>query len=132
MVRRRKAPIFGIHSVQHPAVYVALAFAIAGAAWVVAVILGEGSQPYVAISLGKEVSMKWSAWIRQIHRWVSIVFVAVVIGIFIAVGVGEKPANWVYLSPLLPLALLALTGLYLFALPYAAKWRSKRQPFANE
>ncbi len=76
--------------------------------------------------------MNWNAWIRQIHRWVSIIFVAVVIGIFIAVGVGEKPPTWVYLSPLLPLALLALTGLYMFVLPYAAKWRGKRQPVADE
>ena len=28
---------------------------------------------------------------------------------------------------LLPLALLFFTGLYLFALPYAAKWRSGRR-----
>jgi hypothetical protein len=76
--------------------------------------------------------VNWNAWIRQIHRWVSIIFVAVAMGIFIALGVGEKPANWVYLSPLLPLALLALTGLYMFVLPYAAKWRSKRHPVAYE
>jgi membrane protein CcdC involved in cytochrome C biogenesis len=61
---------------------------------------------------------------------VSIVFVVVVIGIFIALGAGEKPASWVYLSPLPPLALLALTGLYMFVLPYAAKRRSKRDPVA--
>jgi hypothetical protein len=30
-------------------------------------------------------------------------------------------------SPLFPLALLLLTGLYLFALPYATKWRSGRR-----
>ncbi|MDP9025481.1 MAG: hypothetical protein M3N13_08920 [Candidatus Eremiobacteraeota bacterium] len=59
---------------------------------------------------------------------VSIIFAAIVIGIFIALGAGAKPANWVYLSPLLPLALLALTGLYMFVLPYAAKWRNKRHP----
>jgi len=70
--------------------------------------------------------MNWNAWIRQIHRWVSIIFLSVAIAIFIAVGVGAKPANWVFLSPLLPLALLALTGLYLFVLPYAAKRSSKR------
>jgi hypothetical protein len=69
--------------------------------------------------------MNWNAWIRQIHRWVSIIFVVLVIGIFIALGVGQKPANWVYLAPLLPLALLALTGLYMFVLPYAAKRRSR-------
>jgi ABC-type polysaccharide/polyol phosphate export permease len=74
--------------------------------------------------------LNWNAWIRQIHRWVSIVFMVLVIGIFIALGAGKKPANWVYLSPLLPLALLALTGLYMFVLPYAAKWRRKRHPAA--
>jgi ABC-type polysaccharide/polyol phosphate export permease len=62
-------------------------------------------------------------WIRQIHRWLSIILTAVVIAIFVAMGVGHTPAYWVYLLPLLPLALLALSGLYLFALPYAAKWR---------
>jgi ABC-type polysaccharide/polyol phosphate export permease len=76
----------------------------------------------------KEAPMNWNAWIRQIHRWVSILFVAIVVGIFVAQGVGAKPATWVYLLPLLPLAVLALTGLYMFALPYAAKWRSKRHP----
>ena len=35
----------------------------------------------------------------------------------------EELALWVGLSALLPLALLLLTGLYMFALPYAAKWR---------
>ncbi|HEY1836032.1 MAG TPA: hypothetical protein VGG36_00100 [Rhizomicrobium sp.] len=67
--------------------------------------------------------MSWNNWVRQIHRWVSILFVAVVGAIFIALGFGAKPATWVYLTPLLPLAFLALTGLYLFALPYAARLR---------
>ena len=35
-------------------------------------------------------------------------------------------AVWVGLLALLPLALLMLTGLYLFVLPYAAKWRNAR------
>ncbi len=70
--------------------------------------------------------MGWNLWIRQIHRWLSIIFTAIPIGIFIALGVGEKPANWVYFLPLFPLALLVLTGLYLFALPHAAMWRGGR------
>jgi hypothetical protein len=37
------------------------------------------------------------------------------------------PPPWVTYSPLLPLALLLLTGLYLFVLPYATKWRSGRR-----
>jgi hypothetical protein len=67
--------------------------------------------------------MNWNMWVRQIHRWLSIIFAAIVIAIFIAMGVGNEPAYWVYLLPLLPLALLLLSGLYLFVLPYATKWR---------
>lgn len=67
--------------------------------------------------------MNWNKWFRQIHRWLSIIFTLVVAGIFATLGLGKQPAQWVYFLPLLPLALLLLTGLYLFALPYAAKWR---------
>lgn len=68
--------------------------------------------------------MKWSKGIRQFHRWVSIVFTLTVAANFVALSQGEPPA-WVTYSPLLPLALLALTGLYLFALPYVSKWRGQ-------
>lgn len=64
-------------------------------------------------------------WVRQFHRWVSIAFVLAVIATSIALA-QKEPIVWVSYTPLLPLALLALTGLYLFALPYAAKWRGKR------
>ena len=67
--------------------------------------------------------MNWSKWIRQIHRWLSIAFTAIVAVIFIALGAGKEPAEWLYLLPLAPLALLMLTGLYMFALPY---WRGGR------
>jgi hypothetical protein len=40
--------------------------------------------------------------------------------------VQEKQAIWVGLLALLPLVLLLLSGLYLFVLPHAAKWRSVR------
>jgi hypothetical protein len=62
--------------------------------------------------------------VRQIHRWVSILFTLTVIANFIALaqGGGTAPA-WITYSPLLPLALLMFSGLYLFALPYVAKWR---------
>ena len=70
--------------------------------------------------------MGWNAWMRQIHRWLSIIFVVVVAGIFAALGMGKKPVDWVYYLPLLPLALLVLTGLYLFVLPYALKLRGGR------
>ena len=63
-------------------------------------------------------------WIRQTHRWVSIVFTLTVIANFVALSQGTPPP-WVTYSPLLPLALLLFSGLYLFVLPYAAKRRRK-------
>ena len=69
--------------------------------------------------------MNWNKWVRQIHRWLSIAFTVTVIANFVALVREQPPSGWVF-SPLLPLALLLLTGLYLFALPYAAKWRSAR------
>jgi heme A synthase len=66
-----------------------------------------------------------SAWVRQIHRWLAIAFTLAVIVTSIALA-QEEPSVWVSYAPLLPLALLLLTGLYLFVLPYATKWRSGR------
>jgi hypothetical protein len=40
----------------------------------------------------------------------------------------DEPIVWVSYVPLLPLALLLLTGLYLFVLPYATRWRIGRHP----
>jgi hypothetical protein len=68
--------------------------------------------------------------IRQLHRWLSIAFTVTVIANFVALARGTPPA-WVTYSPLPPLALLLFTGLYMFTLPYATRWRSRsatRQP----
>ncbi|MGO9011828.1 MAG: hypothetical protein ACLQPN_17140 [Bryobacteraceae bacterium] len=70
--------------------------------------------------------MNWNKWVRQTHRWVSIAFTVGVIVNFVAV-VQKKYTFWVGLLALLPLALLLLTGLYLFVLPYAGKWGSARR-----
>jgi hypothetical protein len=69
--------------------------------------------------------VNWNHWVRQTHRWLAIVFTVSVIVTFVALK-QEKPFVWVSYVPLFPLALLAVTGLYLFVLPYAAKWRSGR------
>lgn len=76
--------------------------------------------------------MNWNDWIRQIHRWMSIIFTAAVIAIFITLGVGTEPAGWVYFLPLFPLFVLLPTGLYMFVLPYAAKWGSGRRTAEQE
>jgi hypothetical protein len=68
-------------------------------------------------------------WIRQIHRWVSILFTVAVIANIVAISMGQgEPPPWVTYSPLLPLAFLLFTGLYLFVLPYTAKSRRSSQP----
>lgn len=69
--------------------------------------------------------MNWSKWIRQTHRWVSIIFTLTVAANFVALAQtgGAMPPPWVTYSPLPPLFLLMITGLYLFVLPYAARRR---------
>lgn len=67
--------------------------------------------------------MNWNKWIRQIHRWLSMAFTAAVIVNIVAVVRGSY-ANWVGLLAVFPLAFLFLSGLYLFLLPHASKWRT--------
>jgi hypothetical protein len=65
-------------------------------------------------------------WVRQSHRWLSIVFAPTVIANFMAraLGSGQTPP-WLTYSPLPPLFLQLFTGPYLFAQPYAGMWRSR-------
>lgn len=71
--------------------------------------------------------MEWNKSIRQIHRWMSIAFTVTVIANFIALARGAgMPPPWITYSPLVPLAFLLFTGLYLFVLPYAPRRRSRR------
>ena len=65
-----------------------------------------------------------SKFIRQFHRWTSVLFVLSVIATAIALARPE-PIMWMSYVPLLPLALLSLTGIYMFFQTYAAKWRRK-------
>jgi hypothetical protein len=69
------------------------------------------------------------ASIRQTHRWVSIVFTLTVVANFVALGLGggAQPPAWITYAPLLPLAVLLFSGLYLFALPYLVRWRAGRR-----
>ncbi|HEV2530474.1 hypothetical protein [Phenylobacterium sp.] len=71
---------------------------------------------------GAAVSLNWNAWIRRIHRWLSIAFTLAVIVNLVALA-RQAQAVWIGLMALLPLVLLLASGLYLFALPYVTKWR---------
>ena len=68
--------------------------------------------------------MNWSKWIRQVHRWLSIIFTLTVIANVFALTTGDRQApDWITYSPLPPLFLLMFTGLYMFVLPYVVKRR---------
>ena len=73
--------------------------------------------------------MNWNKWMRQFHRWFSVLFTVTVIANFAALAQsgGKMPPPWITYAPLFPLALLMLTGLYMFVLPYAARWKSGRR-----
>ena len=71
-----------------------------------------------------EVRLNWSKCIRQVHRWLSIIFTLTVIANFAAMTQGPPPA-WITYSPLPPLFLMLVTGIYMFALPYVAARKPK-------
>ena len=75
--------------------------------------------------------MNTNAWIRQVHRWLSIAFTAAVV-VNIAALVLKQSAVWIGALALLPLVLLMLTGLYLFILPYVARRPGARRVAAQE
>jgi hypothetical protein len=74
----------------------------------------------------REVRLGMSDTIRQVHRWLSIIFTLTVLANFAAMARGTPPA-WITYSPLLPLFLLTFSGLYMFALPYVAKRRGRER-----
>jgi cellulose synthase/poly-beta-1,6-N-acetylglucosamine synthase-like glycosyltransferase len=73
----------------------------------------------------EQASIGWDKWVRQTHRWLSIVFTMTVIANFASMALGKPPA-WIVYLPLPPLFLMLFTGLYMFVLPYAAKWRARQ------
>jgi len=66
--------------------------------------------------------LKWSKRIRQTHRWLSMAFTLAVVVNIVAIA-QKKYSNSLGLLAVIPLALQFFTGLYLFAVPYAGKWR---------
>jgi hypothetical protein len=70
--------------------------------------------------------MKWNLWIRQTHRWLSIAFTLAVFVNGVTVVEGKYNSR-LGLMAVAVLALEFFTGMYLFVLPYAAKWRGARR-----
>lgn len=66
--------------------------------------------------------MNCSGHLRGAHRWISIAFTPTVIANFVARAQAPGgPPLWLTYAPLLPLGLLLLTGLQLFAVPYLGR-----------
>lgn len=70
--------------------------------------------------------MSWNKFIRQTHRWLSVAFTLTIIIVGVA-AVRGKYTNSMGLVAVFVLAMMFLTGAYLFVLPFAAKWRSTRR-----
>lgn len=64
--------------------------------------------------------------IRQTHRWLGIAFTVTVVVTTVALQ-RKEPVVWMSYLPLLPLAFLEFTGLWLLLQPHVAKWRSRRR-----
>lgn len=80
---------------------------------------------------------KWlNKWSRKIHRWIAVptallIPIAAVIKLF---GSQEMSEVWGNLEkiPSILMVLMAITGAYLYLLPYIAKWQRKRKVSASE
>jgi hypothetical protein len=76
------------------------------------------------------MNAKRSTWIRQFHRWTAIAFIGTVIATFVALA-QDEPVVWVSYLPLIPLALLSLTGMNMLAAPYTGRWRRRKATVAG-
>lgn len=74
--------------------------------------------------------MSLNEGVRRIHRWIAVAFTVGVVTNMVVLGRADKAhpepyPMWLGLIALLPLIVLELTGIYLFVLPYAARWRRR-------
>lgn len=60
------------------------------------------------------------SWIRRTHRWLGVLLTLAIVANFACMAFGPPPTVVTY-APLVPLALLVLSGLYMFFLPYFSK-----------
>ena len=81
-------------------------------------------QPTGALRDRKRASM--GPRLRQVHRWVSLVFTLTVSVNFMVMIWGPPPA-WITYSPLPALLILLLTGLYMLGRHYVRVWRAPAQ-----
>jgi hypothetical protein len=66
--------------------------------------------------------MSMSKSVRQVHRWLSVIFTLAVIANFAAIATTGY-IDWLGYLAVAPLFLLLASGLYLFFLPYLGRGR---------
>ncbi len=62
--------------------------------------------------------------IRTTHRWLGMILITLTLANIVAIGTGHA-MDWLTYSPLAPLFLLMISGLYMFILPYLQKRRGE-------
>jgi uncharacterized membrane-anchored protein len=65
--------------------------------------------------------MTFHTFARQSHRWLGLLFTLMSVVLWIALGTGATVPQWAYFLPLAPLALMMLTGIYMFFRPYLTR-----------
>lgn len=70
--------------------------------------------------------MTAATWIRAAHRWVAMAFLLGTIANVTLLAQQLQPPFWVGLLALVPLIVLSLSGLYLFALPYWSRGATRQ------
>ena len=64
-------------------------------------------------------------WLRRFHRWLALPFIALVLIILFTRGTTAGDIAQRVQGPLL--IIMAITGAYLWLLPYLTKWRRRRR-----
>lgn len=62
--------------------------------------------------------MSLHSFTRQSHRWLGLLFTLMSVALWLSLGLGLAVPQALYFLPLAPLALMMLSGLYLFFRPY--------------
>lgn len=58
--------------------------------------------------------MNFNRTVRVWHRWLGLIFTLAVIANFVAMAIIGEPPVWITYAPLLPLALISPSGMYMF------------------
>jgi len=69
-------------------------------------------------------------WLRKIHRWLAIPMIIIVPAAIIIKLIGLFPPQLAKLQEILLLTLV-LSGIYLYFIPYIAKWQRNRRQRAR-